>query len=923
MYSNDNINKLTKKLKKIPFSRIIFVAWFSAVTALPFLSKSGKKKFSYWGDDVKQKYLYSLLNVIDICYCAFILYNNEQTSADITYRFDREADTYCADISVYVTDIQAAADVVSETCVNDVINTILAAAKVTERATDIIPIATAKSVGTGNISAFLVADKRDLYDYVVAAAVHAANYVISIDTTYYYFSEKLYDDEYNFDPALAYQEATLKKAEVDRDKKFTEKFLSNINEIILGNIHKIIIDTSLYGPVWSTFISDLNAVAGNYWANHYRKLFYNGLQMDVKELERRLQVPKEYQLAGAKTVCIYLEEVDIKGLAQLSELRLILLGEKGAGKTSFVRRILNEELRMDEESTIGIDYRKWEIKGSNLQTQVRVHLWDFAGHVITHAAYPMFLTSGCIYVLIYDGRTEERNRIKYWLNTIRKYAHRPPQKLPVFLFVNLRDLYKPKISEKMFRETFKELDLKEITYCNLLNNKSLFKQFKNKLAEWIRNNPSLCTNIVATLLPVKDYIEAEFKAGNHVINKENLLSKIQDITEENLNRALSLLLPIGTVLWKEDIPSLENYIFDPSWVSHGVYSILNWLGKVEKHELFATDLDMIFRKHKQLYPQRHYELLKRIMIEYDLAYSEKRNGIEEENYLVVPTTMPADQPIDNIKDGFPDDQCLVSRFRFVAELPSDTISRFIVMHHKDIDISGGITLVWRYGVQLRRNDQIALVLENDNMITLHVLQRGMKNSEASHLFFKELQETLMSIFNKYKQAMPTFEYLIQTDKESVFFSREQLEYIQRMGGLIMNINFNGGLQQGFNMAGLNTGTQKIEQTICNFNPQEWNYEMQEQLDMLEKDLQRNGYSVEAEELRACLQDLKEAEIWDKPQDFHRKGLKARFKRLLENLADKTSGLSKALVAIGFANGIWKLGENINQLFQWLQNSPLR
>jgi GTPase SAR1 family protein len=887
--------QLKERLKDLPVSRITYLAWYSAVTTLPLLSTSNKTMFSYWENNDIQKHLYSVFNAIDLCY--FLCLSRDVVSAD--------------------SPVDAASV--------DAISTAGAAYTAADKAVYAARSAAYATRGDADhssayASAYAAADAARSAAYADAATAFAAVYDVRFVS--YADGAATYASAAAADAYAVYTSQASRRTEKIRYDLFIKTFLRNIEMIISGNYKSLRIDVSLYGSTWTTFIEELRSVAGDYWANLYENLFNNGLQMDDMELERRLQVPVEYQEKGAKTVAIFLEDTARKGLTQLAEIRLILLGEKGAGKTSFVRRIMNEELRMDEESTIGIDYRDWDIKVSEHKVGVRIHLWDFAGHVITHSAYPMFLTSGCVYVLIYDGRTEERNRIKYWLNTIKNYAYRPSLKPPVFLFVNLRDPYKPKISERTLRETYTELDIKEITYCNLLEDKLVFKLFQNKLTKWIQSNPKLCTQIVATSLPIKDSLEAEFKGGNYVITKEKLLSKMKDTTEGTLDRGLHLLLPLGIVLWYEHKPRLENYIFEPSWVSQGVYSILNWLGTKEKYELFTNDLDTIFQNQKKRYPQKHYSLLQQIMIEYGLAYSEKRVGIGEETYLVVPTTMPVDQPVDNIKAGFPDNQCLVLRCRFVEELPPDTISRFIVMHHKDIDVSGEIALVWRYGVQLKHKGQFALVLEEDRMITLRVLQSDMHNGEASQAYFNKLHESLVSIFEQYRQAMPSFEHLIQDGKDSIYFNGEQMEYIKRIGGSIMNFTITGGQQQGINVAGINEGTQIVHQTINNFNPMKWNYEMREQLELLADDLQRKGFSEEADELTACVQDLKEAENWKKPQEFHGQRIKARLKRLKDNLGNNTSNLSKALTAIGLANGIWNLSENINQLFQWILNSPL-
>lgn len=72
----------------------------------------------------------------------------------------------------------------------------------------------------------------------------------------------------------------------------------------------------------------------------------------------------------------------------------------------------------ENESTAGVDTLLWEIEKQN----VNVHIWDFAGHTVTHAVHQFFLSEHCLYIIVYDGRTEGRNRLEYWLNHMTNYG---------------------------------------------------------------------------------------------------------------------------------------------------------------------------------------------------------------------------------------------------------------------------------------------------------------------------------------------------------------------------------------------------------------------------------------------------------------------------------------------------------------------
>src|SRR5689334_14345811 len=89
----------------------------------------------------------------------------------------------------------------------------------------------------------------------------------------------------------------------------------------------------------------------------------------------------------------YYEQLEREGVDHLYEAKLLLVGEGGAGKTSFARKIrdINYNLRDNEKTTEGIDVVQWSFPLENGQ-QFRINIWDFGGQEIYHATHQYFLT---------------------------------------------------------------------------------------------------------------------------------------------------------------------------------------------------------------------------------------------------------------------------------------------------------------------------------------------------------------------------------------------------------------------------------------------------------------------------------------------------------------------------------------------------
>ncbi|MCI5158738.1 MAG: GTP-binding protein, partial [Candidatus Electrothrix sp. AUS1_2] len=116
----------------------------------------------------------------------------------------------------------------------------------------------------------------------------------------------------------------------------------------------------------------------------------------------------------------------------LNQVKLLLIGEGAAGKTSLVKQLLNEDFDPDEDTTHGINIRNWKVE-ENGDTPMRVNIWDFGGQEIMRATHQFFLSRRSLYVLVLDGRRDERP--EYWLRHIESFGGDSP----VLVVLNKQD----------------------------------------------------------------------------------------------------------------------------------------------------------------------------------------------------------------------------------------------------------------------------------------------------------------------------------------------------------------------------------------------------------------------------------------------------------------------------------------------------
>ncbi len=105
----------------------------------------------------------------------------------------------------------------------------------------------------------------------------------------------------------------------------------------------------------------------------------------------------------------------------LLEVRIIVIGDGAAGKTSLARQLMKDApAREQEASTRDVVIEQWP---SKLRGKiVTAHLWDFGGQKQMHAAHPYFFTTRTFYLVVAEARRDQQDRVDYWLKMVAKYG---------------------------------------------------------------------------------------------------------------------------------------------------------------------------------------------------------------------------------------------------------------------------------------------------------------------------------------------------------------------------------------------------------------------------------------------------------------------------------------------------------------------
>ena len=144
-------------------------------------------------------------------------------------------------------------------------------------------------------------------------------------------------------------------------------------------------------------------------------------------------------------------ELTKTGSEENNEIKLILIGNSTAGKTTLRKIIQEKPYDSKEDTTHGIVMETWSLEQEALRKNsddkpLQVHIWDFGGQEYYHETHKLFFSDNAVYVVVWENKTNvhkiiptemfetrdgkkipvtkfiEHQPYDYWLKNIRHYA---------------------------------------------------------------------------------------------------------------------------------------------------------------------------------------------------------------------------------------------------------------------------------------------------------------------------------------------------------------------------------------------------------------------------------------------------------------------------------------------------------------------
>lgn len=422
----------------------------------------------------------------------------------------------------------------------------------------------------------------------------------------------------------------------------------------------------------------------------------------VDETRPELTVPPpEVTARGLDAIKSYWTQERASGMDYLSEAKLLIVGEAGAGKTTLAKKILHPSypLNVGEGSTQGIAVLSWrfasavriaEADGERvLERDFRVNIWDFGGQEIYHSTHQFFLTKRSVYVLVSDERKEDTD-FRYWLEVVNLLSDGSP----LIIVQNRKQGRMQELDVRTLRQEYP--NLVATLSVDLSDNSGLGPTIARVRRE-LELLPHIGTALPKTWQDVRMALEAD---DREYITETEFFRICEDhgfTRQTDMKQLGGFLHDLGICLYFQEDPLLSRtVVLQPEWGTGAVYRVLDDPQIMANRGVFdADDLRRIW--HEPIYEPVRDELV-RLMAKFSLCFRVRAT----DRYV-------APQLLSKVRPTYPWDEPSDLTLRYLYDvMPKGIVHRLIVELHDLIEDEA----VWHTGVVFQYETGRAEVIED-------------------------------------------------------------------------------------------------------------------------------------------------------------------------------------------------------------------
>jgi len=280
-----------------------------------------------------------------------------------------------------------------------------------------------------------------------------------------------------------------------------------------------------------------------------------------------------------------------KEAADLTDIKVLLLGNGGVGKTQIARWLSGAPFNPEWDSTHGIQIFA-QPEPESIAARLRLQMWDFGGQEIYHGTHAMFLRGPAVLMPVWakdrenrDGDLTFRNYpLSYWIDVA---MHQASPESPVLIIQNKCD----RKEDEEPRFPVSEETLNELQYVTELRvspkerrGRAMLEETLQDAIAWMRDPKRLgLPQIGAGRLRVQQRLEA-MREADIAVPREHRRHRLlgqRDFdaicAEEGISSPAALLAYLhanGTVFYRPGLFA-DRIVLDQGWALEAIYAVFD------------------------------------------------------------------------------------------------------------------------------------------------------------------------------------------------------------------------------------------------------------------------------------------------------------------------------------------------------------
>lgn len=128
----------------------------------------------------------------------------------------------------------------------------------------------------------------------------------------------------------------------------------------------------------------------------------------------------------------------LAGRVKAVEVKVVLLGDTGVGKSSLVLRFAQDTFKPFSESTIGASFMSKTVSNDSGGPPIKFQIWDTAGQEKYHSLAPMYYRGAAAAIVVYDITAKSSfTTLKNWVRELKSLG---PENMVLSIAGNKSDL---------------------------------------------------------------------------------------------------------------------------------------------------------------------------------------------------------------------------------------------------------------------------------------------------------------------------------------------------------------------------------------------------------------------------------------------------------------------------------------------------